>query len=360
MKSLHILIGTRPNFIKITQFKKWGKAYGIEVKFIHTGQHFDVNMADVFFQELGIQPDYFLNIPPATPELQMAEILVGLHNLYQGIAKPDIFMVPGDVNSTLAGAIFANKTGIPLAHLEAGLRSFDKTMPEEHNRILTDNISEYLMVTEQSGLDNIKNEQIKGKAFFVGNTMIDTMVAFEHEIKASPILDKLQIRRQFIPVTIHRPANVDNEVGLTKLLTLFQLFSIKYDLLFPVHPRTLKNMNAFGLKDKFEQINGLRFLPPLGYFAFQKIVKNAAFVLTDSGGIQEETTFLQIPCLTLRPNTERPSTCEIGTNTLIDFEVEEIMKFVSQIEAGTYKKGQIPILWDGNATERIMQYLMDL
>lgn len=358
IKKLHILVGTRPNFIKITQFKKWGNYNNIEVKIIHTGQHFDVNMADIFFQELCIHPDYFLNISQTTPSNQIAEILKGLDNLYKEIEKPNLFMVPGDVNSTLAGAIFANKNNIRLAHLESGLRSNDRSMPEEHNRILTDNLADELFVTEQSGLDNIAAEKIKGVTHFVGNTMIDTLVAFRDKIKDSPILEELKIKRKYIPVTIHRPVNVDGKPGLQKLLHLFQSLSKNYDLLFPVHPRTLKNMEKFELKSSFENIEGLRFLPPLGYFAFQKIVKNATFVLTDSGGIQEETTFLQVPCLTLRPNTERPITCDIGTNILIDFNVNDILYYVKQIESSAFKSGKIPPLWDGRATERIFKLLV--
>jgi UDP-N-acetylglucosamine 2-epimerase (non-hydrolysing) len=357
MKTLHILIGTRPNFIKITQFKKWGEVYGVEVKFIHTGQHFDVNMADVFFQELAIQPDYFLNITPAPPVLQIAEILTKLESFYQETPLPDIFMVPGDVNSTLAGAIFANKKGIKLAHLESGLRSFDREMPEEHNRIVTDSLSDLLFITEQSGIDNLTKEHNSGTQIYVGNTMIDTLVAFKEDIEKSTVLERLGIKRKYAVVTIHRPSNVDTREGLDKLLQLFQELSCNYDLLFPVHPRTLKNMESYGLKDSFEKIEGLKFLEPMGYFDFQKMISKCCFVLTDSGGIQEETTFLQIPCLTLRENTERPITCTMGSNTLVRFETQEILGYIRQIENGDYKKGEIPPLWDGKATERILEAL---
>mgnify|MGYP006135084987 CR=1 FL=1 len=354
---LYILIGTRPNFIKITQFKRLAPHFGVEVKIIHTGQHFDVNMADVFFQELGIQPDYFLNVTPAAPALQIAEVITSLTKLIGEIGQPDWFMVPGDVNSTLAGAIFANKHNIKLVHLESGLRSFDKTMPEEHNRIMTDAIADLLFVTEDSGLKNLEKENNQAQVEFVGNTMIDTLVAFNTEIAKSNILDKLNVTRKYTVVTIHRPSNVDTKDGLIKLLNLFSQLSTNYDMLFPVHPRTLKNIIEYNLTKSFKKIKGLQFLSPLGYFDFQNIVKNSAFVLTDSGGIQEETTFLQIPCLTLRPNTERPITCTIGTNTLIDFDLVTIFKYIRQIEQGEYKKGTVPSLWDGKATERILGVL---
>lgn len=356
-KTIYILIGTRPNFIKVTQFKKSARNFNVKISLIHTGQHFDVNMADIFFQELGIQPDYFLNIKPAEPSVQIAETITSLSSLILEIGKPDLFMVPGDVNSTLAGAIFANKNNIKLAHLESGLRSFDRTMPEEHNRILTDAIADKLFVTEQSGIDNLNLEKNAGDVFFVGNTMIDTLVAFKKEINQSQILNKLKVKRKYIVITIHRPSNVDNIEGLKKLHQLFLELSKKYDLLFPVHPRTLKNIENNQLIDEFKNIQGLQFLPPMGYFDFQNIVKNSSFVLTDSGGIQEETTFLKIPCLTLRPNTERPITCSMGTNTLIDFNIDKILNYVEQIEMGTYKKGTIPQLWDGKATERILRII---
>lgn len=331
--------------------------FGVEVKLVDTGQHFDVKMADVFFQELNIQPDYFLNIPQTNQVNQIANVIVGLENLCYKIGNPDLLMVPGDVNSTLAGAIFTNKMEISLAHLESGLRSFDRQMPEEHNRVLTDHLSDFLFITEQSGLNTIERENIKGIPYLVGNTMIDTMVAFEEQIESSTILDRLGVDKPFIPVTIHRPSNVDNKAGLQKLLTLYKELSSRYVLLFPIHPRTKKKMEEFGLTQEFSEIKNLKFLDPLGYFDFQKLVKESAFVLTDSGGIQEETTFRQVPCITLRENTERPSTCEIGTNTLMDFEVEPILDIIETIENGTYKKGQIPTLWDGLATKRILEII---
>jgi UDP-N-acetylglucosamine 2-epimerase (non-hydrolysing) len=230
-------------------------------------------------------------------------------------------------------------------------------MPEEHNRILTDKISDYFFVTEQSGYDNlIKDGHNKSQVFFVGNTMIDTMVAFEKQIEASDILERLQTGdKQFVLMTMHRPATVDNKEGLLKLLEILKEVNKTYKIIFPVHPRTTNNINTFGLKKDFEEIKGLVFTEPLDYFAFQKLIKYSKFILTDSGGIQEESTFLKVPCLTLRPNTERPVTCTLGTNTLVPFDVTKILNYISEIENGTYKKGQIPPMWDGKATQRIFE-----
>jgi UDP-N-acetylglucosamine 2-epimerase (non-hydrolysing) len=232
-------------------------------------------------------------------------------------------------------------------------------MPEEHNRVLTDKITDLFFVTEQSGLDNLEKEQVsKKKVFFVGNTMIDTMVAFSKEIEASDILSKLKLEKnKFVLITMHRPATVDNKEGLHKLFQLLCELSTKYKLVFPVHPRTIKNIANLGMSKDFNAIKELIFTEPLDYFAFQKLIKDCKFIVTDSGGIQEESTFLQVPCLTLRPNTERPVTCTVGTNTLIPFDVSEVLNYISTIESGTYKKGEIPTYWDGKATNRIFDVL---
>jgi UDP-N-acetylglucosamine 2-epimerase (non-hydrolysing) len=235
-------------------------------------------------------------------------------------------------------------------------------MPEEINRIATDKISNYFFVTEQSGLDHLLVERGNNDhVYFVGNTMIDTMVAFEKEIENSSVLQDLSVsKKSFVLMTMHRPATVDSKEGLSKLLDVLLEVNKKYKIIFPVHPRTTKNIEAHGLKSQFDNISGLQFTPPLDYFSFQKLIKYSSFILTDSGGIQEESTFLQVPCLTLRPNTERPVTCTVGTNTLVPFEVKEILKYISEIESGKYKKGRIPELWDGKATERIFEKLKTL
>ncbi len=361
IKKILVVIGTRPNFIKVTQFKKVALLYkNIDLKIVHTGQHFDEKMADVFFKQFNLIPDYFLNISAtASANSQIAEIMIKLEQLLLNEFKPDILMVVGDVNSTLAAAITANKLNIKIAHVESGLRSYDKSMPEEHNRIVTDAITNYFLITEQTGWDNLIASDVDEKQmFFVGNTMIDTMVAFEGDIENSTILENLILEKQkFVLMTMHRPACVDTKEGLLKLLEVIGHISPSYKIVFPVHPRTLKNIENFNLKDSFENIQELIFTQPLDYFAFQKLIKYAKFIITDSGGIQEESTFLKIPCLTLRSNTERPITCTVGTNTLVPFELEKIKHYIEQIEAGEYKKGEVPKLWDGKASERIFKAL---
>ncbi|TXD81365.1 UDP-N-acetylglucosamine 2-epimerase (non-hydrolyzing) [Subsaximicrobium wynnwilliamsii] len=365
MKKILIVVGTRPNYIKVTQFKKVAEhqfSGQFDIKIVHTGQHFDKSMADVFFQQLDIWPDYFLNISQASPNTQMGEIMIRLEKVITKEFQPDIILVPGDVNSTLAAALTAYKLGIPLGHLESGLRSFDRSMPEEVNRILVDEISDFYFVTEQSGIDNLLKEgKPDAKIHFVGNTMIDTLVAFEKPIREQQVMTDNGLEKDnFILMTIHRPATVDNREGLENLVTLFNRIPKNQNLVFPMHPRTLKNIDKFGLKNEFDAIENLKILKPLDYFSFQNLIHNCKMVLTDSGGIQEETTFKQKACLTLRPNTERPSTLEIGSNTLLNFDQDEILKQIERIISGTYKKGEIPKYWDGKATERILEVISEL
>lgn len=361
---IYLIIGTRPNFIKVTQFQKIAAEQYPEMKIslIHTGQHYNEKMADVFFRQFGLEPDYFLNIKPASANHQIAEIMMKMEELIERIGKPDVLLVPGDVNSTMAGAIFANKNGIKLGHIEAGLRSFDRTMPEEFNRIVTDELSDIYFVTEPSGLTHLKTEgKNENVIHYVGNTMIDTMVAFEREIEASPILKELNLDNEnFLLMTMHRPATVDKKEELIKLLDLIDHLSEKYKIVFPIHPRTEKNAREFGVYQRIEKNKRLICTEPLDYFAFQKLIKNCAFIITDSGGIQEESTFRRKPCLTLRPNTERPVTVDEGTNTLLNFDIGLVKRFVTEIEQGSYKKGSIPKHWDGKATERILAVLNKL
>jgi len=361
-KRILIVIGTRPNFIKVTQFKRLVAQYpNLDCQIVHTGQHFDDAMSSVFFKQFNLQPDIFLNIKPGSPVSQIAEIMLGLEKVVNEY-KPNLIIVPGDVNSTLAGALVATRMDIPLAHLESGLRSEDRTMPEEINRVLTDAIADYFFVTEQSGYDHlIKEGRKKESIYFVGNTMIDTMVAFSDSIEKCTILNKLNISpKKFVLMTIHRPSNVDTEEGLTKLSRLIAHLTKRYKLVFPVHPRTVKNMQKFGLYDEIKQNPNLIFSEPMDYFSFQKLIKESAFIITDSGGIQEESTFLQIPCLTLRANTERPVTVTLGTNELIPFDLDLIQQKIESIEKGTYKKGTIPPMWDGKSTERIVKVLSEI
>jgi UDP-N-acetylglucosamine 2-epimerase (non-hydrolysing) len=335
----------------------------LDVRIVHTGQHYSANMADVFFEQFGLVPDIFLNIGGGSPNTQMAAIMTGLEPVIAA-EMPDMVMVVGDVNSTLAAAITANKMGVRIGHLESGLRSYDRTMPEEHNRMLTDQLTDHFFVTEQSGLDNLRKEgRPEGTIHFVGNTMIDTLVAFEPQVQASPVLKNLGLDTGgHVLMTIHRPATVDVPERLSELLDLIADIcqpstGSGRQIVFPIHPRTVKNIEGFGLKAKCDAIKGLILTEPLDYFAFQKLIATCAFILTDSGGIQEESTFRRVPCLTLRPNTERPSTVTIGSNELVPLDMDVVRAAIARIEDGTFKKGEIPPLWDGHATERIVEVL---
>ncbi len=358
-KKLLIVVGTRPNFIKVTCFKRENSLLGepFEIKILHTGQHYDDKMANVFFQQFELTPDFFLNIPATSANTQMAEIMLRLEKILLQ-EKPDLVLVPGDVNSTFAAALTCNKMGVKIAHIESGLRSFDRTMPEEFNRILTDEVTDYFFVTEPSGMKHLLDEgKPADRIFFSGNTMIDSMVAFKHKIDESEILNTLGIHKgEYALMTMHRPATVDNADGLNKLFVTLSVITKKLKIVFPVHPRTIQNLKNFSLFEKFQNLSGLLLTEPQDYFAFQKLVANCKFVITDSGGIQEETTFLRIPCLTLRPNTERPVTVDTGTNELVPFDIAIITQKIEEIMNGTYKKGEIPKFWDGQSTKRILEY----
>jgi UDP-N-acetylglucosamine 2-epimerase (non-hydrolysing) len=358
---ISVIVGTRPNFIKVTRFKKVAETYAdLELEIVHTGQHYDDKMANVFFDQFGLRPDHFLHVGQGEPFAQIAETIEKLGNHFKS-TKPNLVVVVGDVNSTLAAAIAANKCGVPVAHLESGLRSHDREMPEEHNRKVADILSDIHFITEDSGLENLRAEKISESGLtFVGNTMIDTLVAFSDQIQESTIVEDIKADLDdFALVTIHRPSNVDTKEGLLLVLDVLTELSKRVKIVFTAHPRTTKRMEEFGIADDFARIEGLTILPPLSYFDFQKLVADCRLVLTDSGGIQEETTFLRKPCLTLRPNTERPSTLTIGSNTLLPFETEKIMEAVGDVLSGNYKTGEIPHLWDGKATERVMKRLVD-
>lgn len=359
MKNLLIVVGTRPNFIKVTQFKKVAEREfpgEFKINIVHTGQHYDDKMADVFFRQFELTPDYFLEIPPSSPNNQMAEVMKRLEPVVSEL-QPDMILVTGDVNSTFAASLTANKMNIPLAHVESGLRSGDRTMPEEINRILTDEISDYLFITEESGMRNLNgNSKTEDQLFFVGNTMIDTMVAFDHKIEESPIIQKLGLEKgRFVLMTMHRPATVDDKDQLLKLIQLIDQITKTEKLVFPIHPRTVNKLKQFELYSRLNINNNVLLTEPMDYFGFQKLIASCKFILTDSGGIQEESTFRRVPCLTLRSNTERPSTIQIGTNTLVPFDLDEIKRIICSIKEGRYKKGSIPPLWDGKATYRILK-----
>lgn len=358
-----IVVGTRPNFIKITRFKKVNEEMGspFDIKIVHTGQHYDDKMADVFFRQFELEPDFFLNIPPDTANKQMAEIMIRIESVLESF-DPALVMVVGDVNSTFAAAFTAYKTGRKVAHLESGLRSFDRSMPEEINRLLTDEISDYFFVTEQSGMDNLLKEgKQKSQIHFVGNTMIDTLVGFENKIQESPVLEQYHLTaKAYVLMTMHRPATVDHQAGLLKLIDIIDYITQKYDLVFPIHPRTLSKIEHYGLLERVKNNKRLILTEPLDYFAFQRLTSECKFVITDSGGIQEETTFRSVSCLTLRPNTERPSTVTIGTNELVPFDIMLVREKINEIIEGRYKKGAVPPLWDGHSTERILEICKQL
>jgi len=273
--------------------------------------------------------------------------------------EPDLVLVVGDVNSTAACSLVAAKLGVKIAHVEAGLRSFDRNMPEEINRMVTDTLSDYLFVTEQSGIDNLRKEGITDeKVFFTGNVMIDSLVYFLEKAKKSNILNQLDINSdEYALVTLHRPSNVDVKENFEKLLNAFSEVEQDLKIVFPIHPRSRKMLSNFGLDEKIKSMKKLKLLDPIGYLDFMKLMHSAKLVLTDSGGIQEETTFFGIPCITLRENTERPVTIDVGTNILVGSDTDLVISEAKKVINGEAKKGQIPELWDGKAAERIVSII---
>jgi UDP-N-acetylglucosamine 2-epimerase (non-hydrolysing) len=359
MKQLLVVVGTRPNFMKVTRLKQVGAQQGLAVHLVHTGQHADERMSTVFFEQFGLRPDTVLTIPDGSPAARMGHLIIALEAV-MAARRPDAVMVVGDVDSTLAGAIAANKLRLPLVHLESGLRSRDMGMPEEVNRILTDRIAGLLLVTEPSGRENLLREGVAEERIrMVGNTMIDTLVAFDDRINASDALERMGLGKGgHALITIHRPANVDDAAALRRVTELVALVADGRPVVFPVHPRTLRALAAHGLLAALQGHARIHLCEPLGYFDFQRLVSSSAFVITDSGGIQEETTFRGIPCLTLRPSTERPVTIDEGTNSLIDFDLQALSAAIGRIVRGEYKRGRVPRLWDGHATERVVEALM--
>ena len=324
---------------------------------VHTGQHYDKNMSKVFFEELGLpEPDNFLGVGSSSHASQTAKILIEFEKQCLK-RKPSLVVVAGDVNSTLACALVAVKLNIPVAHVEAGLRSFDNTMPEEINRILTDRISDLLFTTEDSGTQNLINEGVpKEKIHFVGNCMIDSVTKFIPLAKEmAPWSEYGLNRNDYCLITLHRPSNVDSRKDIVKIVTMLNRMSEKIHIVFPVHPRTQKSIKncSITLSDN------IRLLDPLPYIEFLGLMSNAKLVVTDSGGIQEETTYLNIQCLTIRNNTERPVTIDLGTNHLVGTDASLVLNTFNDIINGKIKKGTIPPKWDGNAGERIAKIIGD-
>lgn len=358
MKKLLVCVGTRPNLIKITQLERSIRLLGgVDYKLLHTGQHHDASMSGVFFEELGIRPpDFSLDIHGGSSVEMISRIMTSFESFVVDY-KPDLVVVPGDVNSSFACAFVASRHGIPVAHVESGLRSFDRTMPEEVNRVLVDALSELCFVTEPSGTRNLLREgKDPASLRYVGNSMIDALVAFMPSIDKSRVRERLQVN-DYLLVTFHRPSNVDRPDRLRVVARILGEVAARRTVVFPVHPRTRKRLQEFGLERAIAA--NVIVTDPLGYIDFISLAKNARAVLTDSGGVQEETTFLGVPCVTLRENTERPITVDEGTNTLCPLESSAIQRVLSSIEAGDYKKGTVPALWDGRASERIANAARD-
>ena len=359
MKKVISVVGARPNFIKIAPIHKAFQKYSDDIQHLicHTGQHFDNKMSKVFFDELQMpKPDYYLGIGGGSHAQQTARIMVEFEKILLD-EKPDLIIVPGDVNSTIAASLVAAKLHIPIAHVESGLRSFDRKMPEEINRVLTDHISDYLFVTEKSGLENLQIEGIdSSKVYFTGNVMIDSLVNFLPHINKSEILKELGLTKgTYVLATFHRPSNVDEQVSLSKLIDAVNRISTSRKVVFPIHPRTMNNLKKYRLSDKLN--DNIIVLEPIGYIDFLSLTKNAELVVTDSGGIQEETTFLGVQCITVRDNTERPSTSEIGTNHMIGTDFDKVVEASKEILSGKIKKGKVPELWDGKASDRITEII---
>jgi UDP-N-acetylglucosamine 2-epimerase (non-hydrolysing) len=422
------VVGARPNFMKVAPIYKaiYARRETIEVKsetidviehcelniehlICHTGQHYDEKMSKVFFEELELpKPDFYLGVGGGSHAEQTARIMIEFEKVLIA-EKPDLVIVVGDVNSTIACSLTAVKLGIKVAHVEAGLRSFDRGMPEEINRILTDSISDYLFVTEKSGIENLKKEGIPdSKVFFVGHVMIDSLIHYlpiveekikeqnkkikndtstplsmtgraqrgkrlaENEVKGTDFspdkpgskepakgfeMTSAESAERYILVTMHRPSNVDDKEKLSELLKMLNRLADKRKVIFPIHPRTKNNIEKFGLSIEISE--NLIITEPIGYLDFIGLVKNAEVILTDSGGIQEESTYLGVQCVTLRTSTERPITVEIGTNHLVGDNFEEAERVVNEILSGKRKERKIPDLWDGKAAERIVRIIVE-
>jgi UDP-N-acetylglucosamine 2-epimerase (non-hydrolysing) len=359
--AIYLIAGARPNFMKIAPL--WHALKPLESRFetriVHTGQHYDFSMSDIFLKNLGLPtPDFSLGVGSGTHGFQTGQVLIKMEQLL--LQKPPaLVVVVGDVNSTIAAALAAAKLNIPVAHIEAGLRSFDMTMPEEINRILTDRISDLLFASEPSGTVNLKNEGInEERVYLVGNLMIDSLKNNLREIRNNGTAEKLNLKgKKFGLVTMHRPSNVDNRPCLEVLLSILKQAASQDELVFPIHPRTRKNLNTFGLENEFNSIKNLKMIGPVGYFDFINLMISSSFILTDSGGIQEESTWLGIPCITLRDNTERPLTVEKGTNRITGLDLAKVssaLDWARHFDKAGYTP---PPLWDGNASKRVVQIL---
>ncbi len=354
------VVGARPNFMKIASLMDaYAQDDRIEPLLVHTGQHYDASMSERFFSELGIpRPDLDLGVGSGSHAVQTAEIMKAFEPLVAE-HRPDAVLVVGDVNSTIACGLVTVKLGHRLVHVEAGLRSFDRRMPEEVNRVLTDAISDLHFCTEQSGVDNLLREGVAAERIhLVGNVMIDTLMRHRSRAERSTVLSDLGLAAGgYALLTLHRPSNVDDPGALGRIVDAIEALQAELPLVFPAHPRTRERLCAFGLAERLERLSSLRLLDPLGYLDFLKLLSHARVVLTDSGGIQEETTILGVPCLTLRENTERPVTVELGTNRLVGSDPETLLCAFREAARGPAPGRSMPPLWDGRAAQRIVEIL---
>ncbi len=354
------VVGARPNFMKVAALAaEIAQHPSIRLTLVHTGQHYDAQMSGSFFRDLELPtPDHNLGVRGDSAVAQIAEIMLRLEPILKA-DRPDVLLVVGDVTSTLAGAVTAVKLGIPIAHVEAGLRSFDRTMPEEINRILTDAISDYCFTTEPEAAVNLGREGVaEERIHYVGNVMIDTLFRFRERAAASPILEQLGLRpHEFAVLTLHRPSNVDEPAALQRTLACLAEVQRDVPVVFPVHPRTRHRLEQ--LPETLARGAGLRMIEPLPYLDFVQLMASARCILTDSGGIQEETTALGVPCLTMRPSTERPITVTEGTNRLVGVDPQAIAAAWAAIRRGEWPAGRLPELWDGKAAGRIVKVLLE-
>jgi len=358
MKVLHV-VGARPNFMKVAPvMRALEEKSNIRQILVHTGQHYDVNMSEIFFKQLEIPtPDINLDVGSGSHALQTAQIMTRIETVFME-KKPDLVLVPGDVNSTMAAAIVCAKLFIPIGHIEAGLRSFDRTMPEEINRLITDQLSDLLFTPSADGNENLLHEGVEPtKIHFVGNVMIDTLVRLLPKAieKWDDLSKVLKIReKRFCLVTLHRPSNVDESFHLQNIIKTIEKLSEDITIVFPIHPRTKQHFEKKALNITKPNI---RIIEPLGYLDFLSLQKHAKLLITDSGGIQEETTYMGVPCLTVRENTERPITVTLGTNILVGQDMDKLRQATTRILNNDFKAGKIPPLWDGKASERIVKII---
>ncbi len=363
MKKVFSVVGARPNFMKVAPIHRVFERYSqvVQHSIVHTGQHYSSEMSDIFFADLEMpSPAFYLGAGSGSHAEQTAKVMIAFEKICQE-HHPDLVIVVGDVNSTFACAVTAVKCGLKVAHIEAGLRSFDRTMPEEINRILTDAVADFAFVTEPSGKENLLKEGWDDwRIFFVGNTMIDSLHFALPKARQSDIVEKLGLEpKRYVVVTLHRPSNVDDSDQLEGLLKVLVDLARERDVVLPLHPRTRKSLIEFGLEHLISGTASIHLIEPQSYVAFLALLLEADFVLTDSGGIQEETTTLGIPCLTLRTTTERPITCIMGTNRLVQPSPELVRDAIWTLQNGPRKEFQVAPLWDGDASSRIVKIILE-